>query len=206
MLQFITTNLFNYIYLKYIINFKGEKGECNLIMNKKYYRYMSFKEFDKVMNNEIIISLSNASIQNNTTSKGLCFLEEETKFYPYDAEPKHIEIFKPLECYRFLSGIVSNDVLVEFLSNKKLNKGKGIYSNPCISDFYGSNISINEYWIERYSKKIMVPIRFCLFKENTDYTEWKPDNIYQEFYCPWFSSPIGTLYDINEYEKILKKG
>ena len=168
---------------------------------------MSFKEFDKVMNNEIIISLSNASIRNNTTSRGLCFLEEETKFYPYIDNPKHIEKFNPLECYRFLSGIVSNDVLVEFLTNKKLKKGQGIYANPCISDFQGNNIVINEYWTEKYSKQTMQPIRFCLFKLDKTFLNksWKP-NKYQQFYCPWFNTPKGIWYDISEYDKIIQKG
>ena len=63
----------------------------------------------------------------NTESEGFCFLSEKTK-----AESLHDEneyTFDPTECYNFLSGIVSSDVLVEFHVNEDVSfkESYGIY-------------------------------------------------------------------------------
>lgn len=125
----------------------------------KVYRYMSFNEFEALMNG---IQLSNPKIRNwkTTNSCGFCFLAETTAFSVrnQDGIVQHYKLRAENCC--FLDGIVSNDVLVEFevKDNSLLRKGFGVYWNPYYSG-YEQTITIDEYSCHSYNKTMLQPIR-----------------------------------------------
>ena len=88
----------------------------------KLYRFMSLEEFLK-MSVGITIKRYKTDRRFRTTSRDLCFLGKVTTFnIPYeDDEGKYYYEeckFGPENCLRFLQGIVSTDVLVEFQPTK----------------------------------------------------------------------------------------
>ena len=121
----------------------------------KYYRYMSFREFEALCAEE---NLVNPSVHKNcrTDSQGFCFLGENTTF---ETEGTTYN-FSPIQCYAFLDGIVSSDVLVEFNSEKPLKKGCGVYASPFQDD---ECIIIDEYSTAAYNAREMVPVRMVRF-------------------------------------------
>lgn len=99
----------------------------------KLFRYMSKKEFEKLIKGETL--KNNTHHQGITTSIGFCFMKVD------DNEPRY--------AYHFLSGIVSDDICVVFETNKKLTKSFGIYASPYGSFF--DTITEDEYCTKEYS-------------------------------------------------------
>lgn len=96
------------------------------------FRFMSKKEFDKLINGEELINKTKH--QGNTNSVGFCFMEDDPEY-----------------CYEFLSGVVSEDVCVIFETDEELNQTYGIYADPCGSFF--DTIVKDEYCINKYDKE-----------------------------------------------------
>lgn len=122
----------------------------------KLFRYMSKNEFNKLINGE---TLKNDKKHTGfTDSVGFCFMEGEEGTAEY--------------CYDFLSGIVSNEVLVLFETDKELKKGYGRYADPYGSFF--DTIMKTEYSITEYNKDIIKPLKYCTnFDEHQlDDEEW----------------------------------
>ena len=115
----------------------------------KVYRYMSFKEFNTMILGIPVVHKKRA-FRARTTSYGFCFLPETTDFYVAEENcpsNSHKFSYSAEECYEFLDGIVSDDILVEFevLDRFALSQGWGIYSDPTwISGYFGL-INIVEY-------------------------------------------------------------
>ena len=143
-------------------------------VGQKFYRYMSLKEFQKLSIGLKLENKSNHSGSRRTESNGFCFLPEITKFtsnfedfneetneeFSYSVESE----FDAVQCYSFLEGIVTNDVLVEFENiSEELNESFGIYADPVNMDFY-ETIAITEYCTETYSIETMRPTRYALVK------------------------------------------
>ena len=117
----------------------------------KIYRFMSMKEFQMVTAGcEIVGGYHKA----RTSSYGVCFLPEKIKI---DEE----RTFDPESSIRFLSGIVCDDVLVEFnvIDPKILNESWGVYADP---DYYYSRIIIDELCCAHYSINQLVPTRYAV--------------------------------------------
>lgn len=80
----------------------------------KLYRYMSINEFLKLMSGEKLTNTNKFSM-NRTDSEGFCFLGEETAYqHGYDHDEGQILTYDALSCLKFLKGIVSDEILVEF--------------------------------------------------------------------------------------------
>ena len=92
--------------------------------NMKLYRYMGLREFYKMMQGMDIESQRKCGDKAKTNSEGLCFLEEKTRFVDsYNQE----EEYSPEECLSFLSGIVDEIVLVEFVATDKLELSERLW-------------------------------------------------------------------------------
>lgn len=118
----------------------------------KVYRYMSRKEFDAVWNGEELINdMDHGARRAKTNSVGFCFLGEEGDGNPYS----------PIDSYQFLSGIVSDDILVEFevLDESSLTESWGVYADPCWNH-WDDTIIVKEYCTTRYSSETLKPLRY----------------------------------------------
>lgn len=122
----------------------------------KLYRYMSNKELQKLMAG--IKMYPNVNFHKaKTDSEGFCFLGEKTIVQYGDED----YCFSPENCIRFLSGIVTNEVLVEFEANVSLVKESwGCYSDP-FGD-YDDSIFITEYCAKTYDRDNFIPTRYAL--------------------------------------------
>lgn len=113
----------------------------------RVYRYMSMTEFNKMSMGMDMINNKNHSITCNSTSKGFCFLGGNANDATF--------------AIRFLSGIVSSDILVEFYTTEaSLIPSVGIYANP-YSNNWDDNILVDEFCCKTYNKKSFHPLRYC---------------------------------------------
>lgn len=138
-------------------------------MYRKVYRFMSFQEFDKLTAGCELVNRSTMPGR-RTNSVGFCFLPESVDMGD--------EVWPPEECHRFLSGIVSEDVLVEFevQDDSALEWSWGIYANPYTDDWY-DRICIDELCCQKYSRDTLRPVRYAM-----------PD-FFGRFYheCTWYT-------------------
>lgn len=152
----------------------------------KYYRYMSKEEFNAMLDGKEIVGKQ--SFNARTSSKGICFLGEDTVFtsldYDYDTmEEVAREIhFRPTDCYKFLEGIVSDYVLVEFETTETLTESEGVYSDPINLD-WNARIIITEYCIHKYTREIMRPIRFTYGNPDA-YNTFSRDSVWYPVWYP----------------------
>ena len=128
---------------------------------KKLYRYMSLAEFYKYSAGLEIIGKKHFKAR--TSSTGVCFLGEKTpaigESYTYS--------FDPEDCYGFLAGIVSKDVLVEFETEVEVREGVGVYAEP--QGGYWDLMSIPEYSVDSYSRDTFRATAYCVdFTPTTD--------------------------------------
>lgn len=123
----------------------------------KLYRYMSINEFNKMLAGIDIIGKTHLNAR--TVSVGVCFLGENT------------EGFMPEECIEFLSGIVDNDVLVEFSvqNAENITESFGIYAKPFCD--YDETILVTEYCISKYNRDTFIPTRYAIV-ECWNHAKW----------------------------------
>lgn len=151
----------------------------------KYYRYMSEKELNKLLKGDIIEGRIHKA---RTSSVGVCFLGESTNVHGAD--------WNAIECYEFLSGIVSSDVLVEFDTEIKLNESWGIYADPAPYSGWFDTISITEYCIGSYSLENFKITRIARFSEDEWNFVWQ-----QEVPVPAYIE-IPKSYKWEEYDNL----
>lgn len=126
-------------------------------MVKKFYRWMSIKEF-QLFSAGVEIK-GKKDHKSRTDSTGVCFLPEDFLVEADYGLDIHI---CPKASLCFLSGIVSDDVLVEFEADENLlKKGKGIYANPS-TDLWDDYVSVEEYCIPAYSLDTFKAKRYFL--------------------------------------------
>ena len=193
----------------------------------KLYRYMSFKEYEDVIKGKPMVN-TNSFEGKRTNSKGFCFLGEKTQVEVYDEK---IMDYSPLECFEFLKGIVSKEILVEFEVvpefEKNLKHGYGGYTNQ----YTFQGMIIREFSVERYNKDVCVPKRVIIFpgfdikedledyllsKGNNDSLERLANLVYEnEFHDDylrdnflWYESNeiIKKLYDEQAKDLFIKGG
>ena len=121
----------------------------------KFYRYMSLAEMSKLSWGLDIVGKKYFNAR--TDSEGVCFLSESTLV----EDGEYSSDFSAIDCYRFLQGIVSPDMLVEFEAQVELEEACGVYANPFTSDWY-DYISIKEYNLPIYNRDTMIPLRYTL--------------------------------------------
>ena len=115
------------------------------------YRFMSEEEYNKLMRGETLVNTTKH--ESKTDSVGFCFMPMEQDV--------------PEEAYRYMSGIVSNDVCVVFdVAEEELQESYGIYSNPN-TFIWGDCVQKTEYCTTEYDKKRFRPLRVC-----KDYSWW----------------------------------
>lgn len=130
----------------------------------KVYRYMSLKEFQKFSAGVTIEGKKFPHCY--TDSVGVCFLPEKVEGSGYDPlEDCFYDVkLSPEKCFRFLGGIVSDEVLVEFEGEESLfTKSNGIYA-----DVYGGDgtMRIKELCIDSYNRDILTATGYYIFPTN----------------------------------------
>ncbi len=120
------------------------------------YRFMSEKEFYLVTSGCQIVGKRYHKCK--TSSKGVCFLPEKVNFYSGSQEYS----WEPEYCFRFMLGIVSDEVLVKFeVINANLIKSSGIYADPIDDDWY-ARITIEELCIPFYDREMLRPVAYAI--------------------------------------------
>lgn len=124
---------------------------------KKVYRFMSIEEFQLLAAGAELTNGVDHSGHARTSSEGLCFL-------PSDG-------YTPAQAHEFLSGIVSDDVVVEFSAPEgALSEGIGIYTDPC--GYYDDTIEVAEYSTPRYSRDTLRPLRYGVIGRGGGPVDW----------------------------------
>ena len=138
----------------------------------RIYRYMSAKEFN-MLSAGITIE-GKRFLKCRTSSEGVCFLGSETTFVAEDPLTGDMteRTFSPEMCIRFLGGIVTNDVLVEFevTDESILRETVGVYANP-LSDYWGDYVNVPELCCDSYNRETLVPLRYAIVKDGWQW-EW----------------------------------
>ncbi len=116
----------------------------------KVYRYMSRREFTKLLSGETLVNQS--QFENcRTSSEGFCFLGEESNGYD------------PIDAFDFLKGIVSEEILVELeTSPENVCESVGVYNNPNPMDWYDEYMVVAEYCTQSYNRELFIPRRYCI--------------------------------------------
>lgn len=109
----------------------------------KVFRFMSKKEYEKLINGEKLIN--RAKHMAHTTSVGFCFMDLKDN--------------PPEVAYHYLIGLVCPEVCVIFnVKNKNvLSKGYGRYTDINSKNFFARCIR-EEYYTTQYSKEDLEPI------------------------------------------------
>lgn len=119
----------------------------------RIYRFMSFREFNLMEAGCDIVGKTHYKAR--TTSTGVCFLPTFVEAYEYDY------VFEPDQYYRFMSGVVTADVLVEFEADRSLfTVGYGTYSFPY--GIWDDFMDVMEYSIPYYNREIIKPVRYAM--------------------------------------------
>lgn len=125
----------------------------------KLYRFMSFKEFNDLTFGMNMVS-HNSHAKCRTNSVGFCFLGEQTDVMG--------RALTPVQCFQFLRGIVSDEILVEFEApSNAVRASYGVYANPFSDDF----VVVDEYCTEHYNHKVFRPLRYCMF-DRQGHEDW----------------------------------
>lgn len=128
------------------------------------FRFMSEKEFAMVTSGCDVVGKRHYKARTN--SSGVCFLPEIVNFISHGKE----FAYSPEQCFEFLSGIVSDDVLVKFeVINAEFTKSYGIYADPEDYDWF-ARIKIDELCIPKYNREMLKPVGYAIIE---DWFEWK---------------------------------
>lgn len=126
-----------------------------------YFRYMSQREFQKVTAGVTVRGKKNHKC--HTTSSGICFLGKETTFF--SGNINDVATFSPVDCLKFLKGIVCDNILVEFETERKLPKSVSRYSDPFGVNFE-EYVYTEEYSVAEYNRNEFVPVRYTVDMQN----------------------------------------
>ena len=120
---------------------------------------MSMREFTKMNSGCPMTNLSTFGCC-RTSSKGFCFLPEEVVCIEKFGDRY---VTKPEKAWEFLSGIVSDDILVEFEAPEEcLQKTNGIYADP-LGDYY-DRILVEELCTSEYDRDTFIPLRYAMVR------------------------------------------
>ena len=141
----------------------------------KAYRWMSKKEFQKLMAG-CDINVVRRRRTTRTTGKGIFFFPEDYfKTWMTDFPDFVSKQPSPEFSSKFLSGIVSQDVLVEFDVQCEPEISYGVYANPYTGD-WDDYIEVDELCVPFYNRETMVPIRYFI-----------QDSIYNSIKGTWYA-------------------
>ena len=118
----------------------------------KLYRFMSFDEFTKLTAGCDIVGRKRYAAR--TSSTGVCFMKEEVPCRDY--------VIHPEGYLSFLSGIVCDDVMVEFECNCDVTDSWGVYADPSFDADYYDTFDVNEVCVPSYNRETMIPVRYYI--------------------------------------------
>ena len=126
----------------------------------KLYRYMSNREF-AALTSGVPLVYRKGTHKSRTGSEGFCFLGETTEMNGMS--------YTPEECYTFLCGIVTSDVLVEMeIDNPALvSESWGVYAVP--DGAWEDCDTITEYCTMQYNRDTFRPLRYAVGGKWYDY-------------------------------------
>lgn len=121
-----------------------------------FYRFMTFKELAKVTSGMTLSK--NKKYKARTASTGYCFMSTADN--------------SPEEAFKFLSGIVSEDVVVLFEAHQQLKESCGMYATP-YGDWYDTMV-VREYCTNSYSRETMIPVKYGIIDKwgKIDWYNW----------------------------------
>ena len=136
-------------------------------------RFMSAKEFDKLMRGEVLVNKDRHE-QSRTDSVGFCFLSDDSVA---NGEDGSFMAFwgriMPQDAHRYLCGVVSEERFVVFEVTKddmnRFSQSYGIYANPFTDGWY-DRISLSELSTETYDSSWLKPVR-AYAPDGWDYVE-----------------------------------
>lgn len=158
----------------FLTSVTDEKAETESEREFTVYRYMSMAEFKKLMAGEELVNNDPHNGQ-ATDSVGFCFLPSIIRLEK-NGICRHCS---PNDAIRFLAGIVSEDVLVEFQTKAGFKKACGRYENPWNHDLdpfaAPDYVYVGELSLTAYSRELLRPVRYCKgFRGDASYIgEWE---------------------------------
>lgn len=125
---------------------------------------MSEEEFSKLTSGCDIVG--RRAFQARTNSSGICFMRETVTVRGV--------VLHPEDYLAFLSGIVTDDVMVEFECKCAVNDTWGVYADPLSDAGWYDTFACDEVCVPVYNRETMVPLRYYIpgrwGKEGTWYT------------------------------------
>ena len=114
----------------------------------KLYRYMSTDEFHR-FNCGMVITGKDHRRKYRTSSVGVCFLGEQVNGYD-EGSCEPLPACHPRDCYQFLSGIVSDELLVCLeIDEQVISLSDARYAAPFGG--WGDYIRVEEFTVPEYS-------------------------------------------------------
>ena len=136
----------------------------------KVYRYMSIEEFIKMSSGKTMKPQNEVFIDKATTSEGFCFLRESVSVLHSDIDSGNkTRTYGPDDYRKFLSGVVSDDVCVEFdvPDDTNFKVGTGTYRDPETE----GEMTVEELSILEYSTENFKPVR-CMLKGKEEWQRY----------------------------------
>ena len=169
----------------------------------KLYRYMSLDEFHKAV--DLGLTMVNDTDWHRdrhckTSSEGFCFLPEDTVFTSYDSYTGEgtVHHFTPKQCYLFLSGIVTAQVLVEFEAPESaVTESGGRYADPINAYDFFASIGVKEYCATSYDCGTFIPLRYAPVERYTrgaNVGDWYP--VHRHSYPEEVAGPFDEWEDV----------
>lgn len=125
------------------------------------YRYMSEKEFERLMAGKVLENGTDHSKVAHSGSVGFCFLTPMTMIEGGIGSRRSLSAE---EMYSVLESLVSGDVLVRFETEETFLTSFGRYADPFSKGddiFNPALVSIRELSLTRYSRETVRPVAFC---------------------------------------------
>ena len=118
----------------------------------KVFRFMSKREFEKLLAGNILENTVDHCLDSKTDSKGFCFFEEKEQ---------HSEQITPEFSFYFMEGIVSSDICVRFETTPDclFKAGHGTYGYPFD---VSKDWELEELSTIRYDRYALIPIEYAV--------------------------------------------
>lgn len=144
-----------------ILYIERESRKNRTSKTRTVYRYMSEKEFERLMVGEVLENGTDHSKVAHSGSVGFCFLTPMTMIEGGIGSRRSLSAE---EMYSVLESLVSVDVLVRFETEETFLTSFGRYADPFSKGddiFNPALVSIRELSLTRYSRETVRPVAFC---------------------------------------------
>ena len=144
-----------------ILYIERESRKNRTSKTRTVYRYMSEKEFERLVAGEVLENGTDHSKVAHSGSVGFCFLTPMTMIEGGIGSRRSLSAE---EMYSVLESLVSGDVLVRFETEETFLTSFGRYADPFSKGddiFNPALVSIRELSLTRYSCETVRPVAFC---------------------------------------------